>query len=48
MAGYDDGRVACTDQEIRPVITPDDPERVSAELAAHGVNVTSGRESGLW
>jgi hypothetical protein len=113
MAGYDDGRVACTDQEIiirhyyplgakhikyhairqvrvaplgfmgrcrihgsgdlvhwfnfdprrprqdvalviyldgkvRPVITPDDPERVTAELAARGVNVTSGRETGLW
>ena len=33
---------------IRPVITPDDPEAVAAELAAHGVNVTSGRETGLW
>lgn len=32
---------------IRPVITPDDPERVKAELAAHGVDVTDGRESGL-
>jgi len=33
---------------IRPVITPDDPERVAAELAAHGVTVTQGREAGLW
>lgn len=33
---------------IRPVITPDDPERVTAELAAHGVTVTQGRETGLW
>jgi hypothetical protein len=30
--------------EIRPVITPDDPGRVAAELAAHGVPVTSGDE----
>ena len=36
------------DGKIRPVITPDDPERVIAELAAHGVNVTRGREAGLW
>jgi hypothetical protein len=36
------------DGKIRPVITPDDPERVSAELAAHEVNVTRGREAGLW
>jgi hypothetical protein len=35
------------DKKVRPVITPDDPERVTAELAAHGVNVTRGRESGL-
>jgi hypothetical protein len=33
---------------IRPVITPDDPQAVATELAAHGVNVTSGRELGLW
>jgi len=33
---------------IRPVITPDDPQAVATELAAHGVNVTSGREVGLW
>ena len=32
---------------IRPVITPDDPDRVAGELRAHGVNVTDGRESGL-
>lgn len=24
---------------VRPVITPDDPDRVTAELVAHGVNV---------
>jgi hypothetical protein len=27
---------------IRPVITPDHPDEVTAELTAHGVNVTSG------
>jgi hypothetical protein len=26
---------------VRPVITPDDPDRVTAELVAHGVKVTS-------
>lgn len=36
------------DGKIRPVITPDEPDRVAAELAAHGVHVTSGTESGLW
>jgi hypothetical protein len=35
------------DQWVRPVITPDDPAQVAAELAARGVNVTSGHESGL-
>jgi hypothetical protein len=33
---------------VRPVITPDDPQAVATELAAHGINVTSGREAGLW
>lgn len=33
---------------IKPVITPDDPQAVTAEIAAHGVSVTSGPESGLW
>jgi hypothetical protein len=45
---YDDGRIACTDdalvyvssQRVRPVITPDDPEKVAAELAGRGVNVS--------
>ncbi len=32
---------------IKPVITPDDPDRVVAELAAHGVTTTSGTETGL-
>jgi hypothetical protein len=32
---------------VGPVIAPDDPDRVTAELAAHGVNVTRGPESGL-
>jgi hypothetical protein len=27
---------------VRPVVTPDDPDRVAAELTAHGVNVTGG------
>lgn len=35
------------DGVIRPVITPDDPDRVAAVLAEHGVNVTVGSESGL-
>lgn len=28
---------------VKPVMTPDDPDRVIAELTAHGVNVTSGQ-----
>jgi hypothetical protein len=31
-----------TDERVKPVITPDDPDSVIAELAAHGVSVTSG------
>jgi hypothetical protein len=27
-------------QRVRPVITPDDPDKVAAELAGHGVNVS--------
>jgi hypothetical protein len=27
---------------VRPVVTPDDADLVTAELAAHGVDVTSG------
>jgi hypothetical protein len=30
--------------EIRPVITPDDPDRAAAEFVAHGVPVTTGTE----
>jgi hypothetical protein len=44
----DTALVIYLDGRIRPVITPDDPERVAAELAEHGVRVTAGRESGLW
>lgn len=51
---YDPGRpgksqaiVLHLNGRIRPVITPDDPERVAEELRAHGVNVTEGKESGL-
>jgi len=44
----DTALVIYLDGKIRPVITPDDPDRVTSELAAHHVNVTSGRESGLW
>ncbi len=32
---------------IVPVITPDDPDRAAAALAAHGVRVTSGDDAGL-
>jgi hypothetical protein len=46
--GKDTALVIYLDGRIRPVITPDDPGRVTAELAAHGVNITTGRESGLW
>ena len=34
-------------QRTVPVITPDDPDRVLAELAAHGVPITSGKDPGL-
>ena len=27
---------------VRPVITPNDPDRVQTELTAHGMNVTTG------
>jgi len=30
------------DERVKPVITPDDPDSVIAELIAHGVKVTSG------
>ena len=33
---------------VKPVITPDDPARVVAELTEHGIHVTQGREPGLW
>jgi hypothetical protein len=39
--------VIYTDARIRPVITPDDPAQVAAELARRGVNVTTGHEDGL-
>ena len=47
-ANLDPGRTSKTDafvvylstQRVRPVITPDDPEKVAAELAGHGVNVS--------
>lgn len=45
--GYDPDRsrketafVLLAGRWIRPVITPDDPQRVAAELAAHGVPVS--------
>lgn len=36
------------DARVRPVITPDDPAQVAAELTTHGVTVTTGTEAGLW
>ena len=36
------------DGRVRPVVTPDDPDRAAAVLAAHGVNVTTGSEWGLY
>jgi hypothetical protein len=44
----DTALVIYLDGRIKPVITPDDPARVAAEFAAHGVRVTPGREAGLW
>jgi hypothetical protein len=38
--------VIYTGGKIRPVITPDQPEQLAAELTAHGVNVTTGTEHG--
>jgi hypothetical protein len=38
--------VILLDGTIRPTITPDDPDRVVAELTAHGVNITNVTESG--
>lgn len=35
-----------TDERVKPVITPDDPDSVIAELVAHGVNVTSEQGDG--
>jgi hypothetical protein len=35
------------DARIRPVITPDDPQQVAEEFAAHGVNIARGTETGL-
>jgi hypothetical protein len=40
--------VIYTGGRIRPVITPDDPAQVAAELACHGVNVSTGHEDGLF
>jgi Phospholipase_D-nuclease N-terminal len=34
------------DGRVRPVITPDDPGQVAAELAAHGVTITEAPEAG--
>jgi hypothetical protein len=33
-----------TDARIRPVLTPDDPEGLAADLKARGLNVTTGTE----
>jgi hypothetical protein len=38
--------VVHTNARIRPVITPDDPARVVAELTGQSVNVTTTREHG--
>ena len=40
--------VIYTGARIRPVITPDDPAQVAAQLARHGVFVTTGHEDGLF
>jgi hypothetical protein len=52
---YDPGRrrkglalVIYLDEKFRPVITPDDPDRVTTELAAHGVKITDTPEAGLY
>ncbi|HTT00387.1 MAG TPA: hypothetical protein VMI33_27615 [Streptosporangiaceae bacterium] len=40
--------VVYTHGQVRPVITPDDPDQVAVVLASHGVNVTSRPEPGLY
>jgi hypothetical protein len=52
---YDPGRprkdtalVIYLDGKIKPVITPDDPARVTAELEARGIMVRPDREARLW
>ena len=42
------GLVIYTGSPIRPVITPDDTDRVVTVLAGHGVSVTSAPEPGLY
>jgi hypothetical protein len=42
----DTALVIHTDNRMRPVITPDDPARVAAELTAQSVTVTTGQEHG--
>ena len=42
----DTALVIHTDARIRPVITPDDPARVAAELMEHSVTVTTTEEHG--
>jgi len=41
-SGKSDAFIIQLTGRIRPVITPDHPDEVTAELTAHGVNVTSG------
>ncbi|HXP18573.1 MAG TPA: PLD nuclease N-terminal domain-containing protein [Streptosporangiaceae bacterium] len=47
-SGKDLALVIYLDERVRPVITPDHPDQVTAELAAHGVQITSGTEDGLY
>jgi hypothetical protein len=42
------GLVIYASAQIRPLITPDDTDRVAAVLAGHGVTVTSTPEPGLY
>lgn len=42
------GLVIYAGGQVRPVITPDQPDQVAEVLASHGVSVTSTPEPGLY
>jgi Phospholipase_D-nuclease N-terminal len=48
--GKDQALILYLGEQVKPVITPDDADRVAAELAVHGVRITSahGDEGGFF